>query len=780
MVSISGPSIVSTLGQSNRAFTYIDTGLRNTTFAWIAGLADFNKDGKPDLLVYEYTALEIWLGNGDGTFSYDYRLDMSGYVPQQVAAIADLDGDGNLDFILAPGNDPLAPSGPLLIFYGNGDGTFQPAAELPISHQYWQVVVADVNRDGKPDLVLSDGLGLAVITNLGSRKWSAEDHYVAGSTLSQINVVDVNGDGFPDIVTSAGGSIVSVLLNQPNGQEADGAPTAAAFTITPEPANYGQPIQLSTTVSSAVGMGATPTGTVTFNVDGSFLGTVPLTNGKATYPSTSALITGQHEFIATYDGDNKYRPLSFTALHNVLPPVYPTQTTLTATPSSILASQTVRLTATVTSNPEAIGGIVTFLDGTSTLGSQLIDVSGVAVFDTALLAAGSHHVLATFQGFQDKFGLLEIYSPSTSAPVTVTVESNATTTSLTTSANSVTAGAVVTLTADVSSSAGVPFGGVALYDGTTLLGASSLQSDGSASFSTASLAVGTHGIAALFGANATFATSTSSIITLTVVAAAANLTPTVIALSVSNNGTAASSLTAQVSAANGSPSGIVAFMSGGAILGKVATNASGTAALMVSSLSGGTHNLTASFEGSAQFAPSVSPSYRDESPANGPGFSLNVGGGHIVVTGEGSVPLSISVVPSSGFLQMVQFSCLAGVPEGYACTFAPGIVTGGGTSALTIQHITTAQRKPSPPRGAYGLWFVGLACGLVLVLGRSSNHRLMGTVTMLFVVWLAGCGTPSRPTARLAVLSIQASSGTGSAAIVHSAQIELKIQDDMW
>jgi hypothetical protein len=123
-------------------------------------------------------------------------------------------------FPITPGN-----TGSLPIFYGNGTGTFQAPVYLPISRQYTHLVVADLNRDNKPDLVMTDGATIAVMMNLGGRQFDSEIHYVAGRSISRLDVVDVNGDGFPDIVAAnPGGTTVTVLLNQPNGISPDGSP----------------------------------------------------------------------------------------------------------------------------------------------------------------------------------------------------------------------------------------------------------------------------------------------------------------------------------------------------------------------------------------------------------------------------------------------------------------------------------------------------------------------------------------------------------------------------
>jgi hypothetical protein len=760
------PYIVSTLGAANDTFNAMNTLLRNPTFAGIAGLGDLNHDGKPDLLVYAYTALEVWFGNGDGTFSYQGRIDFNGYVAQQMVPIADLDGDGKADLVVVQPPTLLVPTSSILIFYGNGDGTFQPPVTLATSHTYTQIVVADVNRDNKLDLVLTDGIGIAVITNLGGRTFGPEEHYVAGQSISQLNVIDVNGDGFPDIVTTSGGTIVSVLLNQPNGTPPDGTSTTGVLSVSPEPSNYDQPTSLSITLS---GSASVPTGSVSFSVDGVFLANVTLSVGKATYTPSVVLTPGGHTFVSAYGGDNTYQSQSFAALHNVLPPVYTTQTTLVATPTTLFTSQTVRLTATVTSS-QAVTGFVTFVDGSNTLGSQVVDQNGVARLDTSLLAAGTHQITATYQGAT---GSQEILAPSTSAAIAVTVKSNKSTTALSASATSVTAGTVVTFTATVTSGAGSTFGAVTFYDGTSALGTTTLLSSGTTTFSTASLGVGTHSITAAFSANATFAASTSSPLTVGVTAAAADAVPTVI--SISFDMTKGDSLfTAKVWAPIGSPSGQVTFLDSGSVLGTSAADPSGHATLILGMLAGGSHDLSASFEG-AGFAPAVSPDLREQWPASGSGFSMSFGADSLAVTESGSSAVPFTILPLPGFQQSVELSCQSGVPSGYACMFSPASLNGGGTGLLTLQKSSNKTSFVPPTR----LWFGGTMCFLAVCLvqvsGRGRTRSAAVALVILSFALLCGCGTVHPHDSNMQVLSVQATSGPGSGMIIHSAQVRLAL-----
>ena len=353
-----------------------------------------------------------------------------------------------------------------------------------------------------------------------------------------------------------------------------------------------------------------------------------------------------------------------------------------------------------------------------------------------------------------------------------------TTTSVSSSPTSLTAGTIVTFSANVAASSGVPFGGATFYDGTLLLGTHSLQANGSCSYSTAALAVGTHNITAMYNANSTFAGSASSVVVVTVTSAASALAPTVVSLA-TTDGADQSFLAARVTGPSGVPTGEVTFLDDGNILGSAATNGSGSASLAVPALKIGSHNLSASFAGTSRFAPSVSPELLEQFPATGAGFSLSVPTNSIDLTPAGSQPILLTVVPAAGFQQQVLLSCADGVPHGYECDFSPTLLAGG-NSYLRIEASPQAATKRTQ-----SVWPFGPTIGIcsVLLFGvakRRRIHLLLLLVACLDFMIMAGCGNPptSPGQAQIMVLSIRATAGTGGCTIVQSAQILVDIQPE--
>jgi Bacterial Ig-like domain (group 3)/Divergent InlB B-repeat domain len=186
----------------------------------------------------------------------------------------------------------------------------------------------------------------------------------------------------------------------------------------------------------------------------------------------------------------------------------------------------VTLTATVTSSGGTPTGTVNFSDGGALNVTEPLS-GGVATFSTAALSVGSHSITATYGGDSN-------FQGSTSPMLTQVVNSSSTTTALKSSLNPSTVGQTVTLTATVTSSGGTPTGTVNFSDGGALNVTEPL-SGGVATFSTASLSVGSHSITATYGGDSNFQGSTSSVLTQVV-----NQLFTLL-VSVTGNGTVTSS-----------------------------------------------------------------------------------------------------------------------------------------------------------------------------------------------------------------------------------------------
>jgi hypothetical protein len=170
--------------------------------------ADFNGDGKPDLLSGDGT---LQLGNGNGTFTAGTQ------VPGTPLAIADFNGDGKPD-VLESG------TGTLLVLLGNGDGTFKAAATTASAAALQPIAATDLNGDGKADVVGTFASNLIVYLSKGDGTFAAGVSYSLGlaspgSTLNSFDIsfADFNGDGKTDVVVSSAGSADLELVFLGNG-----------------------------------------------------------------------------------------------------------------------------------------------------------------------------------------------------------------------------------------------------------------------------------------------------------------------------------------------------------------------------------------------------------------------------------------------------------------------------------------------------------------------------------------------------------------------------------
>jgi hypothetical protein len=177
--------------------------------------ADFNKDGHLDLAVTGQGANAVWifLGNGDGAFTTGANLHYAtGQSPVWVSS-GDFDGDGNRDLAIANRADNT-----ISILLGKGDGTFVPAANpaVPVGKGPASIAVADYNADGRLDLAVADATdnAVSILLNLGGGLFGPNFELPVATAPVSIVTADFNGDTKPDVATANNGSNnVSVILN---------------------------------------------------------------------------------------------------------------------------------------------------------------------------------------------------------------------------------------------------------------------------------------------------------------------------------------------------------------------------------------------------------------------------------------------------------------------------------------------------------------------------------------------------------------------------------------
>ena len=383
----------------------------------------------------------------------------------------------------------------------------------------------------------------------------------------------------------------------PLTQSVDLPATGTSLTSSSDPSVVDTPLTLTARVTGA---GATPTGTVTFLDGTTTLGTASLDATGTASLTLSSLGVGDHQLGASYGGDALNAPSQAATLTQTVTQAA-SQVTLTSSANPVDYPAAVTLTASVSTNHSGAGGSVTFLDGTTTLGTADLDTAGQASLTVTGLAVGDHVLTAAYGGDAQTLG-------STSAALTETVAPAVTAVTLASSENPAPVGVAITLTATVTGAGATPTGTVTLLDGTTTLGTATLDATGTASLTLSSLAVGAHSLTASYGGDTLDAPSQSSTTTQTISPVSAPA-PTTTSLTSSENpapSAAAVTLTATVTGPGATPTGMVAFLDGTATLGIASLDPSGRASLTLSSLTLGAHSLTAVYGGDAGHAGSTS------------------------------------------------------------------------------------------------------------------------------------------------------------------------------
>ena len=183
--------------------------------------ADLNGDGNNDLIVvngYLNNApyVSIMLGKSDGTFQSPVNYTIAGNM-SVAAVVDDLNGDGKLDIVAVSDDQQIS------VLTGNGDGTFNAAVSFPApivpgysstaSTPIYGLITADVNNDGKKDLICSDGIvllgnGNGTFTPLSTPAFPVFSGVTSGLGPGMASG-DLNNDGNLDLVVNTGGSLTT-------------------------------------------------------------------------------------------------------------------------------------------------------------------------------------------------------------------------------------------------------------------------------------------------------------------------------------------------------------------------------------------------------------------------------------------------------------------------------------------------------------------------------------------------------------------------------------------
>ncbi len=474
-------------------------------------VSDVNGDGKPDLIVTSYCTVNgpcpgegvvgVLLGNGNGTFQPAVIYDTGGIEAKWVA-VADVNGDGRADVVVAncgPSGSGSCGAGTLGVLLGNGDGTLLPVVTYGTGGDFPNsVAVADVNGDGKRDVLVVNSFSLGVLLGNGNGTFQPAQTYnypggFPGETGESIAIADVSGDGRPDLLVAEGA--IGLFLNI----DAPSTTTTLISNANPVPPN--QTVTYTAAVKSQ--SGGAVTGKVMFQDGGGITAMVALAGTQAAY-TTSYGFSGRHLIKATYFGDFNDAASISNALIEYIGSSFPTFTTLSTSGSPSFVGQAVTFTAVVSPLVGTVqdGETVTFYDGLTAIGTGTT-ANNVATFTTSALTVKTHFMKAVYPGDA-------AFAPSSGKTKQIVIK-YPTTTSLGSSLNPSQFGQKVTFTAQVTGSGPAPTGHVSFLDGTVAIGSATL-SGGIAKLTKSTLAVGTHPITAHYLGDAFSAKSASSVV----------------------------------------------------------------------------------------------------------------------------------------------------------------------------------------------------------------------------------------------------------------------------
>jgi hypothetical protein len=230
--------------------------------------------------------------------------------------------------------------------------------------------------------------------------------------------------------------------------------------------------------------------------------------------------------------------------------------------------------------------------------------------------------------------------------------------------------------------------------------------------------------------------------------------------------------------------GTVTFLDGTTTMGSATLDGTGTATLVLATLSAGTHNISASFPGDSILNPSVSYPIAEQISD----YLVQIFPGMLSIYRGASGTASVNVVPLGSFAQAVQLSC-GSLPEGFSCTFNKSSVMLDGVNPSVVTLTVSTGRKLASNIGTEN-WAGAVAsfalAGLLLPIGmRRKWYRTFAVLCLLGAgVFGAGCGSvpgssssgsanpnPESKKPRTVTVVVTATSGAGSGAMTKSTPL---------
>lgn len=179
-------------------------------------VADVTGDGLQDLLVTsdfpETPLLFLYPQNMDGSLADPISFPTDGWLYDLDIATGDLNGDELTDVAVAAAKPPN-PSGTIDVYY-QSSGSLAGPVPIPVSSDAQEVEIADVDGDGREDMVVQTAVGLVKLINSGS---GFTEGAIGGGNHTDIDVGDLNGDGRPDVAGTTSSGKLEVFVQEVGG-----------------------------------------------------------------------------------------------------------------------------------------------------------------------------------------------------------------------------------------------------------------------------------------------------------------------------------------------------------------------------------------------------------------------------------------------------------------------------------------------------------------------------------------------------------------------------------
>ncbi|NOT64283.1 MAG: hypothetical protein HOP19_29045, partial [Acidobacteria bacterium] len=410
LIGVAGREVVLYLARAEGGFgepqrVTVGTELTDLT------LGDFNGDSKPDVAVTDSGLSRgatmgqcyVLLGNGTGGFApyVGYAVRGRSYGIES----SDLTGDGKLDLVVASIPDITSsnyetPSSLVSVLNGNGNGIFAAARERDGGVGLGKVVIADFNRDGKPDVAGTRyydrvSRDFAVFANDGQGALLAPVSFSVGDSPFRAAVGDLNGDQRPDVAIANRDGAIIFLNAACGGTVANTAPTiTAAAALVRQQGSGGTVVTIATVSDAETAVGSLVL-TATTVPTGITLNNITNTNGTITANVTAGCNAASGANIVVLAVSDGTATTTANLTVNVTANTPPALGAYPATSIALNGNATITPAAPPSDNGSIASVTVTAPGIVPFLGTATVNATTGVVTVTNARPAGGHPLLVT-------------------------------------------------------------------------------------------------------------------------------------------------------------------------------------------------------------------------------------------------------------------------------------------------------------------------------------------------------------------------------------------------